>query len=77
MPFDGLLEDNTEVRDVLDYITESLESSALGVDDEHIDIPDDDSNQPARLTEPRADQQMQRSQAIARRSNQYHPRDEE
>ncbi|MFN5059345.1 MAG: hypothetical protein ACK5GU_05420 [Chloroflexota bacterium] len=78
MPFDGLLEDNTEVRDVLDYITESLESSALGVDDEQVDVHDgDEPNQPARLAEPRADQQMQRGQAVARRSNQYHPRDEE
>jgi hypothetical protein len=33
MPFDGLLEDNAEVRDVLDYISDSLEASALNVDD--------------------------------------------
>lgn len=37
MPFDGLLEDNTEVRDVLDYITESLESTALAVPDDQSD----------------------------------------
>ena len=78
VPFDGLLEDNTEVRDVRDDITESLESSALGVDDEQVDINDDDEpHQPARLTEPRADQQMQRGRAVPRRTNQYHPRGEE
>lgn len=82
VPFDGLLEDNAEVRDVLDYITESLESSALGVDEHDGDefVEDDDVHpnaQPPRLTEPRADQQMQRGHAPVRRSNQYHPRGEE
>lgn len=83
VPFDGLLEDNTEVRDVLDYITDSLESSALGVDEQDIDEQDasHDSQQsaahPPRLTEARADQQMQRGQPAIRRSNQYHPRGEE
>ncbi len=83
MPFDGLLEDNTEVRDVLDYITESLESSALGVDEQGADIVDDELDpqqpapQPPRLTEPRPDQQMQRGQTMTRRTNQYRPRGEE
>jgi hypothetical protein len=66
MPFDGLLEDNAEVRDVLDYITESLESTALtapddGLDDEFAEQPPHTTPQfapQARMT--RSAQRMQR-----------------
>jgi hypothetical protein len=48
MPFDGLLEDNAEVRDVLDYITESLESTALAAPDDGLD--DEFAEQPPHTT---------------------------
>jgi hypothetical protein len=65
MPFDGLLEDNADVRDVLDYISESLESSALAVDENDVQELDNQELY-AQLEQPPESQSMRTSQRIRR-----------
>ena len=65
MPFDGLLEDNAEVRDVLDYITESLESTALAVPDDQVTPPQDDERAPRNM--PRIAQQTDTMHTVHRK----------
>ena len=65
MPFDGLLEDNIEVRDVLDYITESLESTALAVPDDQANPPQDDERAPRNM--PRIAQQTDTMHTVHRK----------
>ena len=65
MPFDGLLEDNAEVRDVLDYITESLESTALAVPDDQANPPQDDERAPRNV--PRIAQQTDTMRTVQRK----------
>lgn len=68
MPFDGLLEDNAEVRDVLEYISESLEASALAVDEQ--DVHDLDQQAYGQLEQPPEQATLRPSQRM-RRPAQY------
>jgi len=71
MPFDGLLEDNAEVRDVLEYISESLEASALTVDDHN--RPPAYENEPRAQIEQTSEQATMRPSQRMRRPTMYPP----
>jgi hypothetical protein len=80
MPFDGMLDDNEDIRDVLEYISESLTGTTLAAEDEEYDPPagryDERQAEDPRQTQrnPRLPAAPERGQSFTRSSERFSER---